>query len=242
MQALKSILPVTLKRSLRRWHRRTFEVMGSDRYSHPALGGIDRKLERHLDLDRGFFIEAGANDGFAQSNTYYLERFRKWTGLLVEPVPAQAAECRKNRRARVVEAALVAEEIPGATVEIHFAGLMSVGTGVLGDTEATCSHVSAGLRAQQLVATFVVHAPARTLSGLIDEMDVSREIDLLSLDIEGAEPDALRGLDLRRHAPRFICVEARNRPEIEYQLGSRYEVAEVLTDCGLYQDLLFRRR
>lgn len=232
----------SLRCSLARWRRTGCEALGIARYSRPSLNGLDRKLERVLDRDRGRFVEAGANDGVAQSNTYYFEKLRGWTGLLVEPVPELAAECRRNRRATVVEAALVAAEVPGATVDIHFAGLMSVLNGALGDAAATASHVADGLKVQALARTYVARVPARTLSGIIDATGDPREIDLLSLDVEGGELAALQGLDLARHAPRFICVEARARAAIETLLGSRYAVREILSDLGTYQDVLYERR
>jgi len=242
MQNLKAAVPDRCKRVLKRWRRAVCERCGSARYSRPALNGLDRKLERYLDIDNGFFVEAGANDGFQQSNTYYFEKLRGWHGVLVEPIPELAAECRKNRRGPVVEAALVAEDTPGATVPIRFAGLMSVLANPTASAIDPEQHVRTGLEVQHLPGSYTVEVPARTLSAILDELGVTREIDLLSLDVEGAEPMALRGLDLRRHGPRFICVEARNRPEIDAALGSTYEMVEVLTECGLYQDLLFCRR
>jgi len=241
MQTLKSLLPAALKCGLKRWRRRAFEAVGSGRFSRPALYGLDRKLEQHLDFAGGFFVEAGANDGFTQSNTYHFECFRHWRGLLIEPVPMLAAECRRNRRVPVVEAALVARESPGATVALQFAGLMSTVRGALGDADTVARHVQKGLAAQNLPATYCLQVPARTLSSILDEIGFSGPIDLLSLDVEGAEPEALAGIDLARHAPRFICVEARRRGEIEACLGELYEVAEILTDKGEYQDILYRR-
>src|SRR5690349_25167199 len=67
-------------RARRRRRREREEARGSDRLSRPALYGIEDKLERHLGGEPGFFVEAGANDGFEQSNTYWLERFRGWRG------------------------------------------------------------------------------------------------------------------------------------------------------------------
>jgi len=52
----------------------------------------------------------------------------------------------------------------------------------------------------------------------------------------------LRGLDLERHAPRFICVEARDQSAIAALLEPRYELREILTDLGEYRDLLYARR
>lgn len=225
-----------------RWRRRIYEFAGNPRYSRPALDGLDRKLERHLDFDGGFFVEAGANDGYNQSNTYYLERWRGWRGVLVEGIPELAACCRTNRpRAVVVEAALVASAQPGDKVTMHFGGLMSAVTGALGSTAATEDHVRRGLAVQELRATYCVDVPARTLSGVLDDVAPGREVDLLSLDVEGLEPAVLRGLDLARHAPRHICVETRDRAEIESLLGSRYRLLEVLVDHGDRADLLFRR-
>src|SRR6516225_8771930 len=77
--------------------RTVFEWMGSDRYSRLALNGLDKKLNAHIDIRNGFFVEAGANDGLAQSNTYWFEQFRGWRGLLIEAVPEKAAACRRNR-------------------------------------------------------------------------------------------------------------------------------------------------
>jgi FkbM family methyltransferase len=119
---------------------------------------------------------------------------------------------------------------------------MSTVTGALGDAATTARHVALGLSVQGLAQTYTLQVPARTLTQVLDEAGIAGEIDLLSLDIEGGEPAALRGLDLERHAPRYICVEARARPEIEAALAGRYEIAEVLQDSGLHQDVLFRRR
>ncbi len=66
-------------------------------------------------------------------------------------------------------------------------------------------------------------------------------VDLLSLDVEGFEPQALAGLDLDRHAPRFILVEIHDidsgRRPIEAVLGDRYVAVEQLSPL----DLLYAR-
>jgi hypothetical protein len=63
-------------------------------------------------------------------------------------------------------------------------------------------------------------------------------IDLLSLDVEGFELSALRGLDFSRHQPRFILVEARYREEVHEFLSGLYELLAELS-C---RDLLYRLR
>ncbi len=236
------MIPGSIRLRFIRARRRLCEALGVDRYSWMALHDLDRRLARHLDFDGGVFVEAGANDGELQSNTYYFEKLRGWTGLLVEPVPELAARCRRNRRATVLQAALVAHEEPGATVELHVAGLMSTVSGALGDAAATARHVEAGLAVQQLPRAERVRVPARTLSSLIDEAKLRLPIDLLSLDVEGAEVAALRGLDFSRHAPRHLCIEARDAAAIAALLEPRYRLVEVLTDLGTHRDLLYALR
>ena len=36
-----------------------------------GLEGLDRKMLGFIDFDEGYFVEVGANDGVAQSNTLY---------------------------------------------------------------------------------------------------------------------------------------------------------------------------
>jgi FkbM family methyltransferase len=236
-------LPPALRDPLVRTRRAIFETLGSARYSRPALHDLDRKLERYVDRVGGFFVEAGANDGFTQSNTYYLERWRGWTGILIEPIPELAEKCRRERRRSVVvQTALVAGDFAGTEIEMRFAGLMSMSDGAFGDAALRQRHLEVGLRQSGVTGTYTLRVPAQTLSAVIAAHGAGREIDLLSLDVEGAEMTALAGLDLTRHAPRFICVEAREPAAVAALLGARYAPLAVLSDNGAHQDLLFQRR
>ncbi|QEC46257.1 FkbM family methyltransferase [Baekduia soli] len=207
-----------------------------DPRSHPALHGMDRRLDAILDRDGGFFVEAGANDGYRQSNTYWLERFRGWRGILVEPMQELYDLCRLERpSATVVRAALVPAGHEGDTVPMQFAGLMSTVSGEHVDPERTEMGNVLGW-----YDPYEADVPARTLSSVLDAAGAP-EVDLLSLDVEGYEPGVLAGLDLERHAPRWILVEvhdeATGRPPIEAVLGDRYVLFERLSPV----DLLYRR-
>ena len=234
-------LPPRFRRLFRRWRRGACEAIGIRRYSRPALDGLDWQLEQYVDFDGGFFVEAGANDGVMYSNTYYLERFRGWRGLLIEGIPELAKQCQKNRpRSTVVQAALVEAASPGDTVEMHYAGLMSAVTGAMDEAGGTEAHVRRGLEIQGIKTTYVVRVPARTLTDVIQQQHPEGDIDLLSLDVEGMEAQVLRGLDFSRYAPRFLCIEVRRIEEIKAVLGDRYVLRAVLADKGSRQDLLFQ--
>lgn len=175
--------------------------------SRPALNQLDDLLSPYLDFDGGVFVEAGANDGYEQSNTYRLEAERGWSGLLVEGIPDLAKLCAENRpRSAVVNCALVADDYTDDVVTMQFADLMSVVSDTFGDPERAATHVAEGVRIQHLGQTYSVDVPARTLGSVLDEAGIAR-IDFMSLDVEGYEENVLRGLDFSRHRPRLLLVE-----------------------------------
>jgi FkbM family methyltransferase len=205
-----------------------------DRY---ALNELDVKLERYLDFDGGTFVEAGANDGVSQSNTLYFEGRRGWRGMLIEPVPHLAQECRRYRPHAIVEqAALVASERNADAVVLRYANLMSTMKGAMRTVEEEDAHIATACEVQK-IETYELSAVGATLSSLLDKHGL-RNVDLLCIDVEGYELNALRGLDLTRHRPRFIMVEARYRDEVHAYLSSEYELVEELS----FHDLLYRLR
>jgi FkbM family methyltransferase len=200
---------------------------------------MEQKLDRYLPK-KGFFVEAGAHDGFTQSNTYYLERFRGWTGLLVEPVPNFYRTAVVQRPgSRVVNCALVSPERSGQPIRVHHAGPMSIVTGARGDARADEAYLALAAAFPLADEHYEVDVPGCTLSELLGEMDAP-EVDFLSLDVEGYEAEVLAGLDLERHAPRHILVEAQNDAavaRIEGQLKGSYRLVEHLSPM----DLLYER-
>lgn len=214
---------LAFKQHLRVLRRRIFEFVGNPACTpKTSLGGLDEKLEKYLNYRGGVFIEAGANDGISQSNTYYLEHGRRWRGILVEAIPELYLKCKAQRRARTFNRALVASDYPAATVRMHFANLMSVAEGVLTAGELR-EHLELGFECQNLKGPYEVDVPAATLASLIEECGLDR-IDFLSLDVEGGEAAVLEGLDLRKNRPRYILVEARFFDEVHALLTSHQYV------------------
>lgn len=212
------------RRLLRRFQRPSF-----------ALNDLDRKLLRWLDRRGGFFIEAGANDGITQSNTLYFERYRGWTGLLVEPIPELAERCRRNRPGCIVEnAALVARGDPRDEVSMQYCNLMSIVEGAMKSEAADREHLERG-RAVQRIDTYEVKVRARTMDDVLAEHCITR-VDFLSLDVEGYELEVLKGMTSVR--PDYMLIEVRDRPAVEAWLKPAYDAVALLS----HHDVLFRRR
>jgi FkbM family methyltransferase len=227
-------------RAQRRAKRRRAAARGDVAVLRPALYGMADVLDRYLDFDGGYFVEAGANDGYEQSNTFHLERQRGWRGLLVEPVPTLYREVLVERpTATVRNCALVPFGHPDREVELRYGGLMTVVSGTHGSPDADSEFVKPAF-ALGLEDEYTFRVPARPLSEVLDEAGAP-EVDFMSLDVEGYEPQVLRGLDLERHAPRFLLVEMHDidegRREIESILGDRYVAVEQVSPL----DVLYAR-
>lgn len=201
-----------------------------------SLNDIDLKLETYLGPDSGVFVEAGANNGITQSNTLYLELYRGWRGLLVEPIPQLAAQCRMYRPRAIVEEVALVDTVLKRSVTMRYVNLMSVVKGGMKSVAEEEAHVQAGCEVQK-VESYELEAPATTLGALLERHGLGR-IDLLSLDVEGFEANALKGLDLEKHRPRYILVEARYRDEVNALLTPWYDLVAELS----HHDLLYRAK
>ena len=202
-----------------------------------GLKGLDLKLLPWLDFRDGFFIEAGANNGVKFSNTLLFERFHNWRGLLIEPIPDLADQCRKSRPKCIVEnCALVAADSAQREVVMRYANMMSIVKGAMQSEAGDLDHIKKGCAMQQ-IESYEITVPARPLSEVLDRHGVTK-VDFFSLDVEGYELEALKGLDFARHAPRFLLVECRDRAIIENFLAPRYENVAELS----HHDVLFRAR
>jgi len=144
----------------------------------------------------GFFLEAGAFHPVHLSQTYLLEK-RGWQGVLVEPLPDnRALFAEKRPRSILVPKALGAPEQAGQ--ELTF--LVPGGETSLARLVGSAEQPAAGER--------VLRVPLTTMSAVLAEAKLPR-LDYLSLDLEGHELAALRGLDFDRWRPVLIVIEDR---------------------------------
>jgi FkbM family methyltransferase len=187
-----------------------------------GLHGLDKKLEAYLDYDNGYFVELGANDGINQSNTYYFEKERGWKGLLIEPILHNFLKCKANRSAEnsFACAACVSFTYNKPTVNLIYSNLMTTPVGVETDLPDPQAHAQSGkvyLRQEEDVVE--IHAPAKTLTSLLDEANAPRIIDLLSLDVEGAEIEVLKGIDFNKYQFRYLLIESRDERLVDDYLS-----------------------
>lgn len=152
--------------------------------------------------ENGFFVEVGANDPTNHgSQSWHLETKLDWHGVLIEPVPEMAAKCRASRPNSIIfECACIdSDHVNKLTL---FIPQSSNNKENLYSKSAIGKNIDDG--------NYSLHkeisVQARTLNSILQEADVSN-VDLLSIDVEGAELEVLLGLNLNRYQPSLILLE-----------------------------------
>jgi len=148
----------------------------------------------------GVFVEVGANDPTSpESQSYHLETELGWTGLLVEPIPYLAQLARTERpKATVCECACTAPDKVG---QLELLIPRTNGTLVTGHAS-----LQANVDEHNYQEFEKVSVSAVTLAELCAKHHIGA-IDLLSIDVEGAELDVLLGADLKTTQPKLILLE-----------------------------------
>ena len=176
--------------------------------------GQDMWVAETLNFRRdGYFVEFGSLDGEQHNNTLALERELGWRGICVEPNPAHYPAVCRSRNVIAMNAAVWRST--GQTIEMVDAyGLTSA-------MEYKDSDIVAEYRNRDTTGVFTV----QTISpnDLFARFKTPPVIDYMSLDVEGAEMDVLKAMDLKRYPIALMTVEHCEMPERQSQLSEILE-------------------
>ncbi len=152
------------------------------------------------DKKDGFFVEVGCIDGRRFSNTLTFEE-RGWKGLCVEAHSGYIESLVKNRPNSIVCHCAAAEtDEDDVTFYANSRGSLStLDKSKEEEFKKGYGEFFTGFEEQKIVK--------RRLDSLFKEFGI-KGIDLLSLDIEGYEVEALRGIDFKVYRPTVMVIES----------------------------------
>ena len=155
------------------------------------------------DRAHGVFVEVGCIDGRRHSNTLTFEE-RGWRGLCVEAHTGYIEMLQKNRPNSMICACAVGEADQDQVTFYanRWGSLSSLDKSKEHEFKSRFGPRFAGFE-EQIVQK-------RRLDTLFKTYGLS-EIDILSIDIEGYEVEALKGLDFRQFRPLVIVIESESR-------------------------------
>ena len=158
----------------------------------------------------GVFVDVGANHYQAHSNTYYLESALSWTGVAIDPQTVFAEDYLRHRPGTRYFAYFVSDTSDANATLYQVKENPLVASADRGFAERAGTNAKdAAYQAQEMTV------PTVRLTDLLDRLGMAR-FDLLSIDVELAEPKVLAGFDIGRFRPSLVCIEA--HPQVRQQI------------------------
>ncbi len=188
-----------------------------------AANNLDLLIAKLLP-EPGFYVELGANDGISQSQTKFLEVYRGWKGVLIEPTPEIFRMLRKNRSHKnyLGNSACVSFDFPKQEIQMLYSDLMTISLEGQNDIMDRQLHAQEGVNhLLRGVGNYEYTASATTLNQILISSEAPSVIDLLSLDVEGAELEVLQGIEFKSYKFKVIFIETRSIREVEHFLNSK---------------------
>jgi FkbM family methyltransferase len=168
--------------------------------------GQDAFLDRIVfrGLRGGFFVDVGAHDGEAFSNTVAFERLRDWRGLCVEPNPPVFEKLRRARRAECLQCCIALTEGEAAFLQLE--GRSEMLSGMVDAYSAEHRERIAREARTDGSSRNIIKVPTLPLQSILAERAII-EVHLLSVDTEGGELEVLRSLDFNRVLVHAVTIE-----------------------------------
>ncbi|MCF7834037.1 MAG: FkbM family methyltransferase [Candidatus Pacebacteria bacterium] len=151
-------------------------------------------------IKNGTFVEFGAYDGEQNSNTSGLADIG-WTGYYIEPIPEYYKRCaqrhQNNKDIKTFNLAIGSEE---KTIEMNIGGVLSTSMPKIKELFEQMDwskgyHLGEKIKVKQI-----------TLDNFLTSNNI-KNIDLLAIDIEGQEWDALKKFDIKKWNPKMVIIE-----------------------------------
>jgi FkbM family methyltransferase len=171
-----------------------------------ATAELSPYIRKFLDFNDGIYVEVGANDGRSSSNTFWLEKVKNWSGVLIEPILHKHFESkiyRQSSKNTFVYGACVSDSYQGENIKFFYSNLMT--SPDYGQAEEWANAGSQFLSNGEEVLPF--WAPVTTLRNVLQNEKI-KHINFLSIDVEGGELEVLNGVDWDETRIDLILIES----------------------------------
>lgn len=167
--------------------------------------GQDKILDQEIFKGKtnGVFVEVGALDGYGASNTWFFEKERNWSGLLIEPNPIEFNKMENNQRPLSYKENCAISDVEMDINFLSIGGPCNVLSGIvefynpqhMNRIDRELDMYKSYPEGHELHSTReVIKMKAVKLQTLFDKYKMT-DIDLISIDVEGAELKVLESID-----------------------------------------------
>jgi len=206
-----------------------------------SQSGQDKFMYKHFfknyNDSNHFFIELGALDGVLISNSLFYEKTLGWNGICIEPTKHHFQRLLKQRNCHKFDDVIFDEE-----KEVIFYEATSCCDSLNGikdlynEKHLKRIHREVEQYKQDKKDIKEIVKKARTMDSVLKEVGV-KDIDFLSLDVEGAELNVLKSINWNDTKIKVICVEDNygdRKLHAFLQLELKYKLLQVLEGDYIY--------
>lgn len=187
-----------------------------------SADGQDLLLKKFFDsegITEGFYLDVGSVDGIYINNTYLLE-INGWKGICVEAHPDYAKILNKNRPNSICYSCAAGDE------DKDFCDFNSNYRGSLSSLDFTKESYFKrnyslwyGNREEEKVNGITngkIQIPMKKLDTILLENNI-KNVDVISIDVDGSESYTFKGLNLSLWNPRILILEDDSETELVYE-------------------------
>lgn len=191
-------------------HERSSAQLYQDLFAEFFCVNTDRK-----------FIEFGATDGISLSNTYALEKYFSWSGLLIEPSPQWHESLMKNRRnSKILDQCVYSESNKTLDFYVSETGVLST----LDEFRYSDELSMPGNAEKRNQRGNIVPVNTISLNDVHKNYCEDKAVNYISVDTEGSEYEILKNFDFAKYGPTLLTIE------------HNYSASEVLIDRLLQEN------
>ncbi|WP_337045201.1 FkbM family methyltransferase [Emticicia sp. 17c] len=185
------------------------------------------------DIKKGFYLDVGCHHPYKISNTFQLY-LHGWHGIVIDANPKLIDKWKRKRKQDIPVVAAISDEVKEVTFyEFKESEVNTIDEAMLKEWKQKFNY-----RSERKLTT-------QTLTSILDKhLPQNQIIDLLTVDIEGNDFNAIKSIDLTKYRPKLIVVEIHgfdlstiHENEIyQYLTDRKYTLVSFATMNGYFLD------
>jgi len=171
-------------------------ILNKDAYLSYSQYGEDIIINYYLcNIKNGFYVDVGCNEPIKRSNTFNLY-IRGWRGINIDANKELIEKFRKIRKRDVS----VCSAISDTEEKVIFYEFEESALNTFDHNKFKMSKENSSLVKKREIVT-------ERLDSILEKIRIGRNIDFLSIDVEGYDFKVLKSFNFEKYRPRLIVVE-----------------------------------
>jgi len=177
-------------------------------------------IKEYFKNKKGFYIDVGCHDPFRYSNTALLYK-KGWSGINIDANEYSINRFKKFRKRDINIKGLVSN-FKKKVKYYHFSDHAL--NGVVDDERLEV------LKNNKYKILKIEHLETISLNEILKKTNILKNIDFLTIDVEGNEINVLKSIDLIKYNVRLIMVEQNNNSKLleDYLLKFNYKLLKTI--------------